>query len=100
MSGGFTVRGLRNGSMVEITWEAGDVRGDPTTVDLIETEAEMVAAYRAEPALAASQADFYRKLPDEPLAEAGAAYLLITSQFDRVHDVSGDVPVVAEGPEA
>lgn len=88
----FTVRGMRNGSSVHVTWHEGKLSGDPPTVDLVVIEAEMSPVYRADPALGRAHAELHSGLADEPLTDPESAYRLIASVMDRVQGATGDVP--------
>jgi hypothetical protein len=45
----FDVHGMRNGSVVRITWDRGVLAGDPPTIDLVEIEAECIAVSSRDP---------------------------------------------------
>ncbi len=87
----FTVRGTRNGSLVHVTWTDGRLTGDPPTVDLLLTEAELVASIHHDDHAARTYPEL-RNLPTEPLAEPGAAYQLIAHILDNIRDTTGEVP--------
>ena len=80
----FTMRGLRNGSLVHVTWSDGDLSGDPPTVDLLEVEADIEAMgsldQLAERTGIASTA--------EPLGDVATAARLVYRVIDRVTDMS------------
>lgn len=90
--GSFTVRGLRNGSLVHITWRAGEISGDPPTVDLIFVESDLSEVYRADPHFGGARAELHAGLAEEPLADPDSAYRLIVSVMDRVQGATGDLP--------
>lgn len=88
----FTVRGMRNGSLVHVTWQDGRLSGDPPTVDLVIVEAELGAVYRADTRLGGARAELHAGLHDQPLTDPDSAYGLIASVIDRVQEVTGDLP--------
>jgi hypothetical protein len=92
----FTVRGVRNGSLVHATWTDGRLTGDPPTVDLLCTQAELVGVIHADDVAARAFPDL-AALPSEPLADPASAYRLIVHVFDAVRDTAGDVPVDQAG---
>ncbi|HVW45135.1 MAG TPA: hypothetical protein VHC18_27675 [Amycolatopsis sp.] len=96
MSPAFTVHGTRNGSLVDATWTDGRLTGDPPTVDLLYTQAELVQVVHAD-AVAARAFPDLAALPADPLADAASAYRLIAHVFDTIRDTTGDVP--ADVPE-
>ena len=81
----FTVRGMRNGSPVFVTWSAGRLAGDPPTVDLLEVEADIAAV---------AAGDFAMDAGAALLADPASAYRLCGAVIDRVLDV--DPPDLAE----
>jgi hypothetical protein len=88
----FTVHGTRNGSLVHATWTDGHLTGDPPTVDLLYTQAELVGVVHSD-AVAARAFPELAELPVEPLADAASAYQLIAHVFDTIRDTTGtDVP--------
>lgn len=64
----FVVKALRNGSTVTVTWSAGALDGDPPTIDLVEIEAEMIAASRGDRHLGFAAGG------DPPVAAAAAPF--------------------------
>jgi hypothetical protein len=92
----FTVRGVRNGSLVHATWTDGRLTGDPPTVDLLRTQAELVSVIRTDDVAARAYPDL-AGLPAEPLADPVSAYRLIVHVFDTIRETSGEVPVDQDG---
>ncbi|MEN3301664.1 hypothetical protein [Pseudonocardia sp.] len=88
----FTVRGTRNGSLVHVTWTDGELTGDFPTVDLVHTEAELVAVLHDDPHAAGAYRELVA-LPGEPLADAAAAYRLVVHVLDAVRETTGDAVV-------
>lgn len=88
----FTVRGVRNGSQVHVTWSDGKLTGDPPTVDFVELEAEMAGLYPDDPNSMASQFYGEADMSGDPLADAASAWRLIESVLDSVTTVEGDAP--------
>lgn len=88
----FTLRGMRNGSLVNVTWRAGVLTGDPPTVDLIETEAEVAEQRHRDPVAAQLYVDApfgeHRRLLDDP----ASARFLIERNMDIVRERLGAVP--------
>lgn len=87
----FTVRGVRNGSRIFVTWADGHMSGDPPTIDLLEVEAEMIALNPGDrqswgPLTALD------KLPPNPLDDPAAAFVLMHSVFDTISGTEGDTP--------
>ncbi|MHA6794378.1 hypothetical protein ACVGVM_12855 [Pseudonocardia bannensis] len=93
----FTVRGTRNGSLVHVTWTDGELIGDPPTVDLLLTEAEIVEVLRDDDRAARACPEL-RDLPAEPLADPIGAHRLITYVLDSVRETTGDVPAAGRRP--
>ncbi|WP_214369821.1 hypothetical protein [Pseudonocardia sp. H11422] len=87
----FTVRGTRNGSLVHVTWIDGELTGDPPTVDLLLTEAEIVEVLRDDDHACRAYPEL-RDLPAEPLTDPLSARRLITHVLDTVRDTTGDAP--------
>lgn len=91
----FEVRGVRNGSVLTLTWDRGHLSGDPPTVDLVEIEAEVVEMSVADPfrrrdGSAPRAADS----PDgHPLEQADTALALIRRVVDRITRVTVLAPV-------
>ncbi|MGY1813260.1 hypothetical protein [Blastococcus sp. SYSU D00820] len=84
----FTVRGSRNGSLVQVTWAAGGVlTGDFPTCDLIEVQAAMARTAQGDPAYGREVGDLYGPLPDDPLAEPEAAYRVVQQVLDAIREV-------------
>jgi hypothetical protein len=79
----FTMRGLRNGSPVHITWSDGHLSGDPPTVDLLEVEAEIEAVGGLD-----HMARRAGTTPSpHPLADVATAARLAYRVIDRVTEV-------------
>ena len=74
----FTVRGMRNGSPVFVTWSAGQLVGDPPTVDLIEVEADLAAV---------TAGDMSPSGGAEVLADPSRVYGLCNAVIDRVLEI-------------
>jgi hypothetical protein len=89
----FTVRGSRNGSLVHVTWtEGGTLTGDPPTVDLLHTQAEMLATLRQDSIGRRAFPELAPELSaDDPLADPVSAQHLITHVLDSVRETLGDV---------
>ena len=87
----FTVRGTRNGSLVHVTWSDCALSGDPPTVDLVRTQAEIVTTLHDDGRAARAFPDL-GALPAEPLAVPEAAHSLICHVIDTVRGTAGDVP--------
>lgn len=88
----FTVKGSRNGSLVHITWTDGVLTGDPPTVDLVHTQADIVDVLHADAAAARAYPELVGATRPNPLADAGAAHQLILHVLDTVRESSGDLP--------
>ena len=82
---GFVVRGLRNGSVVTMTWERGMLRGDPPTLDLVDSEIELMAVARIDPYQRAGTPSDPN--PAEPLADPRSALELLRRVLDRVTEL-------------
>ncbi|MCW2722458.1 hypothetical protein [Pseudonocardia sp.] len=85
----FTVRGTRNGSLVHVTWTDGALTGDPPTVDLLHTQAELVAVLHGDPHAANAYPELVA-LPEDPLTDSRAAYRLVVHVLDSVRETTGD----------
>lgn len=83
----FTVRGSRNGSLVEVTWAAGELRGDFPTCDLVEVQAAMAMGAQGDPAYGREVRALYGELPDDPLADPEATYRVVEQVLDTIRDV-------------
>jgi hypothetical protein len=92
----FTVRGSRNGSLVEITWAGGELRGDFPTCDLIEVQAAMARGAQGDPAYGRQVGALYGDLPEDPLADPEATYRVVEQVLDAIRDVTVVDPA-AEG---
>ncbi len=79
-------------------WTDGRLSGDPPTVDLVHIEAELALLYRGDRQSWSGVVDPDRSLPADPLADPAAAWRLIRSVLDAVHEVAGDLP--ADGSAA
>lgn len=90
--GVFTVRGIRNGSRVHVTWSNGVLTGDPPTVDLLEVEAVLAKERSFDPLVRELHAGAPEGFAADPLATATSAFYLIERVLDIVRDVEGDVP--------
>lgn len=84
----FTVRGSRNGSLVEVTWERGVLTGDFPTCDLIEVQAAMARGAQDDPTFGRLIRAQYGALPDDPLADPQAAYRVVEQVIDAIRDVA------------
>lgn len=82
----FSVRGVRNGSAVSVTWVEGTLGGDPPTVDLIELEDELGTVGDLDP--------FARRSREGDAAVSGSlsdpvhALAVIRQVIDRVTEIS------------
>lgn len=85
-SGAFTVRGMRNGSLVHVTWVDGAISGDPPTVDLVEVACDILRESADDP-LVRRMEDRRVERGADPLSDAGSALAVIASVFDRVQQV-------------
>lgn len=90
----FTIRGARNGSQVFLTWSDGALSGDPPTVDLVQIEAEL-AVLHPQDRQSWSKVGGYGSLPENPLLDPDAAWLLIVSVLDVVSHGEGNLPPAA-----
>lgn len=83
----FTVRGLRNGSLVHVHWDHGTITGDPPTVDLLLVEAELAGVAVGDRLLERAG-----MTPGtvSPLIDAASAVTFICSAIDRVTEVTPD----------
>lgn len=89
----FTVRGSRNGSLVHVTWtEGGVLTGDPPTVDLLYTQAEIVGVLHDDPAAGRAFGDLVATTSRDPLVDRDSAYRLVLHVLDSVRASSGDLP--------
>lgn len=96
-TGAFEVRGVRNGSVLTLTWDHGHLSGDPPTVDLIEVEAEVMEISAADPfclrdGSAPRAADSRVR---HPLERADTALALIRRVVDRITRIT----VLAPAPD-
>lgn len=89
----FTVRAMRNGSPVTITWTEGALHGDPPTVDLIDVEADLAVVGGADP-IARRAGAGGGPVPVRGLQEPEFALALIRLVVDRVTDITD----ITEGP--
>lgn len=95
----FTVRGLRNGSSVHVTWTEGEIlTGDPPTVDLLYVQADIVRMLHQDEAGARAFPDLVEGTSDDPLGDPSSAHRLILQVFDSVRESTGDVPERASPP--
>jgi hypothetical protein len=88
----FKVLGVRNGSVVSVTWDQGSVRGDPPTIDLIEIELELADVGRQDPNFT-SAGLLMSDGEGDILADPERALGLIRHVLDRVTEIvplSGD----------
>lgn len=88
----FRLAGSRNGSLVHVTWTDGVLTGDPPTVDLLETQAEIVTVLHADKVAARAFPDLVAGTTADPLADPASAYHLIVHVFDTVREQTGDLP--------
>jgi hypothetical protein len=85
----FTVKGLRNGSDVWVRWSASGLGGDFPTVDLIETEARLLADSSDDRVSREFAGDLAGRTAQELLADRDMAFRLIERVLDRVRTVAG-----------
>ncbi len=86
----FTLRGIRNGSLVAVTWVNGVLDGDPPTVDLVEVEADLAVAGRADPLVERLHGAGHRSgTAADLLGDPDAALELVRQVVDRVTEVVG-----------
>ena len=83
----FTVRGSRNGSLVEITWDRGKLSGDYPTCDLVEAQAEIGATGLADPHFHDRFMQAHGELPDDPLQDPQATYRVMQVVIDSIREV-------------
>jgi hypothetical protein len=89
----FTVRGSRNGSLVHVTWaEGGTITGDPPTVDLLHTQAEMLSTLRNDNIGMRAYPELAQENPTNPLDDPATAHRLIAHVLDSIRDAYGDLP--------
>lgn len=93
----FTVRGTRNGSLVAVTWLDGRLSGDYSTVDLIETYADMVETSYEDEYLGA-RLERPQSSGPRGLQNPVFAYELILRTIDSVRETTG--PLAATVIEA
>ena len=84
----FTVRGSRNGSLVEVTWSGGALSGDFPTCDLVEVQAAMAVGAQGDPAYGREVSALYGQLPQEPLDDPEATYRVVEQVLDAIRDVT------------
>jgi hypothetical protein len=82
----FTVSGIRNGSIVSVTWDQGSVRGDPPTIDLIEMELELAVVGSKDPNFT-SAGLLMSDGEGDVLADPERALGLIRRVLDRVTEI-------------
>ena len=85
---GFTGRGTRNGSLVAVTWVDGHLTGDYSTVDLVETFADLVEASYQDGYLGA-RLDRPKCPGPRGLHNPVFAYELILRTIDSVRETTG-----------
>ncbi len=83
----FWVRGLRNGSVVSLTWHHGSLTGDPPTVDLVEVEAELLVIGATDALARRSGLAVEPPATGTLLDDGQAAFAVIRRVLDRVLDV-------------
>lgn len=88
----FTLRGSRNGSLVQVTWAGGSLSGDFPTCDLIEIEAAMAQSGQDDAAYGPLVRALYGELPDEPLADPRAAFRVMAQVLDSIREVEAVHP--------
>lgn len=88
----FTVRGLRNGSSVHVTWSDGKVSGDPPTVDLVEMGQQMAETSRTDPLSRSLYAGVLAGIDGNPLQYPATAFALIAREIDTVQEITGTLP--------
>ena len=84
----FTVRGSRNGSLVEVTWKGGRLTGDFPTCDLIEVQADMARGAQGDPAYGRAVGALYGELPEEVLTDPVATYRVVEQVLDAIREVT------------
>lgn len=88
----FTLRGSRNGSLVQVTWAGGVLSGDFPTCDLIEVQADMARSAQGDPAYGRLVGALYGELPDEPLADPRAVLRVMAQVLDSIREVEAVDP--------
>lgn len=83
----FTVRGSRNGSLVQVTWDRGTLSGDFPTCDLVEVHAEVAGEGLADGHFRTHVSALYGTLPEHPLSDPVATYQVMTRVFDTIREV-------------
>jgi hypothetical protein len=84
----FTVRGMRNGSPVRVTWNAGALTGDPPTHDRLQVEADIAEVGSADPLTRPFLPGTGPLLAAEILADPEQSLALIRTVLDRVTEVA------------